>query len=472
VRSIARAYQLRLHITDFLVIAIAVTLACASWLGLDSPQRASPTARSEFLAVGGLVILAWACGLSVFQTRERYVLAFGATEYKRIISATTTTFGVLAIAFLVAQMTSSRWFFLIALPLGLVGLVASRWGWRKWLAGRQESSRSLSRAIVVGRASDIEPVVAQIISTMSAAYTISGVVIPVDTEMSSAFASDISVASDLSRSAEFAKELGVDAVIVVGQPGESSDFIRDLAWQLEGSSAHLILAMNLMNIAGPRIHFRPVDGMPLMHVELPQFEGTKHVLKRVLDVVCSAAAMLVLSPVFLVIAWLVRRSSDGGALFTQERVGQNGSTFQIYKFRSMVANAPQMLGSLAEKNEGSGALFKLKDDPRVTPIGRHLRKYSLDELPQLWNVFTGDMSLVGPRPPLPHEVVDYEHHVRRRLYIKPGLTGMWQISGRSNLSWEESVRLDLYYVENWSVIGDLVIMWRTLRVLIKPVGAY
>ena len=470
-RSTARTYQARLIVTDTLVIIAAVALACASWFGLDS-QRASPTSSAEFLGVGLLVIIAWACGLSVFQTRERYVLAFGATEYKRIISTTTTTFGVLAIAFLVAQMTASRWFFLVALPVGLVGLVVSRWGWRKWLAGRQESTRSLSRAIVVGRPHDVEQIVSQMTTTMSAAYTISGIVVPLDTEVSPGFAGDVAVAADLARSAAFAKELGVDAVIVVGQPGESADFIRDLAWQLEGSSAHLILAMNLMNIAGPRIHFRPVDGMPLMHVELPQFEGMKHVLKRVLDVVCSGTAMLLLSPVFLVIAWLVRRGGDGGAIFTQERVGQNGSTFQIYKFRSMVPNATQMLEQLADQNEGSGALFKLRDDPRVTPVGRYLRKYSLDELPQLWNVFIGDMSLVGPRPPLPHEVLGYDHHVQRRLYIKPGLTGMWQINGRSDLSWEESVRLDLYYVENWSVIGDLVIMWRTLRVLIKPVGAY
>jgi lipopolysaccharide/colanic/teichoic acid biosynthesis glycosyltransferase len=144
----------------------------------------------------------------------------------------------------------------------------------------------------------------------------------------------------------------------------------------------------------------------------------------------------------------------------------------MLKFRTMVPTAEQDLAALLAANEGSGLLFKMKNDPRVTRIGRVLRKYSLDELPQLWNVFVGDMSLVGPRPPLPREVIDYESHVRRRLYIKPGLTGMWQVGGRSDLSWEESVRLDLYYVENWSLVGDLMILWRTVKVVTQPSGAY
>ena len=191
-----------------------------------------------------------------------------------------------------------------------------------------------------------------------------------------------------------------------------------------------------------------------------------------MDVALAGFALLVLSPVFGLIALLVRIDSPGPALFSQERVGQGGRTFRIYKFRSMSKDAPQRLAELQDLNEGNGLLFKLKDDPRVTRLGRVLRKYSLDELPQIWNVLVGEMSLVGPRPPLPNEVEEYEEHVRRRLYIKPGLTGMWQIGGRSALSWEDSVALDLYYVENWSVVGDLMIIWRTFRVLVAPVGAY
>jgi exopolysaccharide biosynthesis polyprenyl glycosylphosphotransferase len=272
--------------------------------------------------------------------------------------------------------------------------------------------------------------------------------------------------------AEFAKKFGVDGVIVAGHPSDDTEFIRDLAWKLEGGMADLILATSLANVAGPRIHFRPIEGLPLIHVEIPQFDGAKHAVKRALDVVMASIALVVLAPVFGVIAALIKLDSDGPVFFAQERVGKSGQPFRILKFRSMTVDAPQRLEELIANSEGNGVLFKMKNDPRVTRLGRTLRKYSLDELPQLWNVLRGEMSLVGPRPPLAAEVTTYEDHVHRRLYIKPGLTGMWQVNGRSNLSWEDSVRLDLYYVENWSLMGDLIILWRTVKVVARPVGAY
>ncbi|HWH25490.1 MAG TPA: sugar transferase, partial [Pseudolysinimonas sp.] len=271
---------------------------------------------------------------------------------------------------------------------------------------------------------------------------------------------------------DYASNLSCDSIIVAGEPSGRSNYIRDLAWELEGKSLELVLATSLANIAGPRIHYRPVDGLPLLTVEIPEYEGGKHVLKRMLDITLSLIALIVLAPIFGVIAVLIRVDSPGPALFSQERVGQGGKSFRIFKFRSMCVDAPERLAELRALNEGNGVLFKLKNDPRVTRLGRFMRKYSIDELPQIWNVLVGDMSLVGPRPPLPNEVEEYEDHVRRRLYIKPGLTGMWQIGGRSSLSWEDSVALDLYYVENWSVIGDLMIMWRTFKVLVAPVGSY
>ena len=209
-----------------------------------------------------------------------------------------------------------------------------------------------------------------------------------------------------------------------------------------------------------------------MHVELPRFTGGKHTLKRLVDIVASAAALLILSPLLCALAWIIVRDSKGPVFFRQERVGRNGKRFKMVKFRSMVTTAEQDLAALRDLNEGAGLLFKLKNDPRITTCGRWLRKYSLDELPQFWNVLNGDMSLVGPRPQLPGEVEGYEGDVSRRLLIKPGITGLWQINGRSNLGWDESVRWDLYYVENWSLTGDIMILWRTLRVILHPVGAY
>ena len=327
--------------------------------------------------------------------------------------------------------------------------------------------------MVVGKRKDVIKVIRLIDRNSGAAYSVVGAVIDrSDSDSLEGVLRDIPVHRGLDSAATFATEIGSDGIVIAGQPTRRGDYIQDLAWELEGRSLELILATSLANVAGPRIHYRPVDGLPLLQVEIPQFEGAKHVFKRAMDIALSGLALLALAPVLATVSILVRLDSSGPALFTQQRVGRNGQTFVIYKFRSMTVDAPERLAELRSADEGNGVLFKMKNDPRVTRLGRSLRKYSIDELPQIWNVLKGDMSLVGPRPPLPDEVEGYEDRVRRRLYTRPGLTGMWQVNGRSSLSWEDSVRLDLYYVENWSVIGDLMIMWRTLRVLVEPVGAY
>jgi exopolysaccharide biosynthesis polyprenyl glycosylphosphotransferase len=325
---------------------------------------------------------------------------------------------------------------------------------------------------VVGSRAEVEYVTSQVAGSANVVFDIVGVLTTPDADAAPGAEGATGSGFGPELITRTAADLEADTVIVAGDHRSGNDFIRHLAWQLEGTAAELVLASRLANVAGPRIHFRPVEGLPLIHVEIPQFDGGKHLVKRGLDIVVSAVALVLLSPVFLVLAVLIRMDSPGGAFFSQIRVGRNLETFRMYKFRSMVADAPERLAELVDKNEGSGVLFKMRDDPRVTPIGRIIRKYSLDELPQIWNVLKGDMSLVGPRPPLPSEVQSYRGKINRRMYIKPGLTGMWQISGRSNLSSEDSTRLDLYYVENWSVVGDLIIMWRTVKVVLMPVGAY
>ena len=261
-------------------------------------------------------------------------------------------------------------------------------------------------------------------------------------------------------------------MIVAGQFGGGSQTIRQLSWDLEGTATELVLTSRLADVAGPRIHFRPVEGLPLLHVEIPTFDGWRHVLKRTFDIVFAGTALVLFAPVLLIIAIFIRLDDGGPVFFRQTRCGRDGGTFEMIKFRSMVKAAEQDLAGLLDRDEGAGVLFKMRNDPRVTHVGRVLREHSLDELPQFWNIFVGDMSVVGPRPPLVCEVEAYEGNVRRRLMIKPGLTGLWQISGRSDLSWEESVRLDLYYVENWSLTGDLMIVWRTAKTLITAKGAY
>ncbi|MGO4105387.1 sugar transferase [Leifsonia sp. YAF41] len=468
----AKRYRARLQFTDISIIMIAVSLALIVRFGGASTVTPS-SLHVEYWSISVLIIAAWIVALGAFHTRDSRVIGVGAAEYRQVMNASALAFGLLAIGFLVFQVEIARGYFMLALPLGMVGLLLERWLWRKWLLRQRRFGHYLARAIVVGNREDVEYVVGQIDDKSGAAYYVVGVALESDQpETITVGGHCVPIVSDFEHVAAAAATLGVDTVVVAGQPQGGSQFIRNLGWDLESTSAELVLSSRLTDIAGPRIHFRPVEGLPLIHVEIPHFDGAKHALKRFVDVVLSATALLVFAPLLLLIALLIKLDSPGPVLFRQERCGRGGRTFRILKFRSMVATAEDDLAGLLDQNEASGVLFKLRNDPRVTRVGRVLRKYSLDELPQIWNILVGQMSVVGPRPPLPAEVLSYETHVHRRLYIKPGLTGMWQVNGRSNLSWEDSVRLDLYYVENWSLAGDLMIIWRTVKTVIRPVGAY
>lgn len=482
-RAWARLYRFRLLATDTAIILAATIGAIFLRFGLDDAAAPTPGFHIDYAYLSLIIAGTWMFTLTAYHTRDPRVVGMGVSEYRRVVSATATTFGLLAILFLVAKVDIARGYFVVALPAGMGGVLFSRWLWRHWLIRQRTFDHYLSRALVVGRFEDVDYVVRQIHQKSGAAYNVVGAALDTgrrkgakkDAELHRHFAApgrEVPIVSDLAGAAAAAARLGADTVIVAGRALSGADFVKKLAWELEGTATELVLASPLTDVAGPRIHFRPVEGLPLIHVEIPQFEGGKHVLKRAFDFFASGIALFVLSPLFVAIALAVKLDDNGPVIFAQERVGRNGERFTMFKFRSMVVDAEARLAELQAMNEGQGLLFKLKHDPRVTRVGHYLRKFSLDELPQLVNVFLGDMSLVGPRPPLASEVEGYENHVRRRLYIKPGLTGMWQVNGRSDLSWEESVRLDLYYVENWSLTGDLVIMWRTVKVMAHPVGAY
>ena len=248
--------------------------------------------------------------------------------------------------------------------------------------------------------------------------------------------------------------------------------LRNLSWELENLDIDLLVAPGVIDVAGPRLHMRPVAGLPLIHVEKPQYHGAKKFQKRAFDVGFSTLALLCGLPLLLLIAIAIKLSSTGPVFYRQQRIGLDGRPFEMVKYRTMVVGADKMVDELAELNDGRGVLFKIRKDPRVTPVGRFLRKYSLDELPQFLNVLAGEMSVVGPRPPLASEVALYDNDTMRRLFVRPGITGLWQVSGRSDLSWEDSVRLDLFYVENWSMMADLVIALKTLKVVLNHSGAY
>jgi exopolysaccharide biosynthesis polyprenyl glycosylphosphotransferase len=267
------------------------------------------------------------------------------------------------------------------------------------------------------------------------------------------------------------RELAADTIAVCGSVSAEPGELRRLAWQLEGSGVDLVVAPQLTDIAGPRVHIRPIEGLPLLHVEEPTLSGVAWLGKNVMDRVLAATGLLLLAPLFGAVAVAVKLSDQGPVFFRQARVGREGGTFHVWKFRTMYVDAEERRAALNDHNESDGQLFKIKQDPRIFPLGRFLRASSIDELPQLINVLRGEMSLVGPRP-LPADDGDYLGDVRRRLLVRPGITGLWQVSGRSDLSWDESVRLDLYYVDNWSLAYDLHILWRTIGVVIARNGAY
>ncbi|MCU1548160.1 MAG: polyprenyl glycosylphosphotransferase [Arthrobacter sp.] len=473
-KSWAKRYRRWLRATDVAIVAVVVTAASAFQLEAGGPILIQPAADGYNLAVSVAILLVWVLALEVHGSREETVLGIGVEEYKRVLDATVGVFGGIAILAVLLGIDVLRSHFALALPAGALLLVVTRWQWRAWLNRKRHFGHYLSKVIVVGEHADVDYVIRQFGKVSGAAYQVVGAALPAGyTETHLQISTTrVPVLCDVDSVAGKVAETGANAVVVAGRLEGGTRSIRQLGWALEGTRASLVLASSLTDVAGPRIHWRPVEGLPLMHVELPQFTGGKHTLKRVVDIVASALALLLLSPLLCALAWVIVRDSKGPVFFRQERVGRNGERFEMVKFRSMVESAELDLADLKDLNEGAGLLFKLKNDPRITKCGRWLRKYSLDELPQFWNVLRGDMSLVGPRPQLPAEVAGHEGDVSRRLLIKPGITGLWQINGRSNLGWEESVRWDLYYVENWSLTGDIMILWRTLRVILHPVGAY
>lgn len=457
--------------TDAAGIVIALLVAQFVRFRTTALGAATPVSDVAYLSLGAAIAAVWLVALSATRSRLIRNIGTGTVEYQRVVNATLLTFGTLAVVAFLLQVEIARGYLAVALPLGLVLLLAGRVTWRYLLHRMRRVGRCTTGSIVVGRADDVVRVVDQLRRQYRVGYRAIGATFTGSASTAQASSIDLPTV-DFADLAATSKRTRTRAVIVAGDLPGGSATIRRLGWELENSQTELILVSRLTDVAGPRIHLRPINGLPMVHVDLPQYSGFTHAVKRIFDVVVAGTALLLLGPLLAVVAVGVRLSGDGPVLFRQERVGAHGSRFTMLKFRSMVTDAEARLRELDARNEGSGVLFKMRDDPRVTPFGRTLRRYSLDELPQLWNVVIGDMSLVGPRPPLPSEVERYEEDVNRRLLTKPGITGLWQVSGRSNLSWEESVKIDLYYVENWSITGDLVILLKTVRAVVGSHGAY
>jgi exopolysaccharide biosynthesis polyprenyl glycosylphosphotransferase len=460
-----RAYIQALVAQDaVLALLAAVAVILLHDLGSQRPHQ-------PLLGAACALVVAWPALLAVSGAYAEEVHGAGSDEYQRVVRA-----GLLLMAFTgflsaAAQLSLSRAFVMVTHPALVLATNVGRYAARRRLHRLRRRGKCMKRTVVVGRGGAVLELARRLgRESHTGLEIVAACVTPSDRDRV-AETTGVPVGG-LDDVVALALRHGADTVAVTSASETASTYLRRLSWQLEGTGLELLVAPGLIEVAGPRLHIRPFEGLPLLAVEQPRFDGWQRVIKGGFDRVLAGLALLLLAPVLLTVAAAVRLTSPGPVLYRQERVGVQGRTFMMLKFRSMVVDADKRLEEIRAENISDGLLFKMRNDPRVTPVGRWLRRFSLDELPQLINILTGSMSLVGPRPPLPREVAGYDASVSRRLLVKPGLTGLWQISGRSDLPWEESVQLDLRYVENWTLALDAQILWKTARAVLTSTGAY
>ncbi|MGZ2223534.1 sugar transferase [Glutamicibacter nicotianae] len=464
-----------------IVDAVAIVAAMlAAQLGRFGTQLDAELVGSSidpnYWVISIVIGVAWWISIGSAGSRDIRVVGTGVTEYKSVTVSTFYLFGGVAIVSYALHVSTARGYVGIALPTGILFLVLSRWILSRWVRRNRTRGRLRRNVLLLGSPSAVEHLHDRLESTPEAGYRPSVAILP-GFSMTSPNGRElpvpvVSVATEVEEIIRSIDEHDVDVVAISAGSNIKPRKIRELGWELHARSISMILAPALTDIAGPRIHTQPIAGLPLIHVSTPKLVGIQTAMKRTFDLIGATFALSVLSPLFLITAIAIKSDSSGPVFYRQERVGIRGNVFHMFKFRSMVTNADELLSELTPDSTGNGVLFKMKTDPRVTKVGRFIRRYSIDELPQLWNVIRGEMSMVGPRPPLKSEVDQYERYVERRLLVMPGITGLWQVSGRSDLEWEESVRLDLYYVENWSLTQDLTILARTIKAVFTSSGAY
>ena len=415
----------------------------------------------------------WVGIVLISRAYESRFLASSAEEYRRVINAAVGLIAAIAVISYLFKTEIARGYVVLALPICMVVALLGRYVARRRLRRARKLGRYLQDVVVVGHEWAVLDLVSELRRSPDSGLNVVGACVPGGRGSRQMSDMELPVIGDLSQVVEAVQRVGADVLAVTTCVEFGGPELRRVCWALENTDVEIVVAPALIEVAGPRLHIRPVAKLPLLHVEKPELTGARRVIKNVFDRSSAFGALLLFAPLMIGVALAIRLTSRGPALFRQTRIGAQGKPFTIFKFRSMYADAEARLDSLQALNErGEGLLFKIRQDPRVTPVGRFLRRYSIDELPQLINVLKGDMSLVGPRPPLPQEVALYGDDVRRRLLVRPGVTGLWQVSGRSDLEWVESVRLDLRYVENWSLIYDFEILWKTFYAVLRGSGAY
>jgi exopolysaccharide biosynthesis polyprenyl glycosylphosphotransferase len=456
-------YRNRLIVTDAAIVAIAIGV------GLLISSRASQWAIDPTLAIYGTPVvigLLWVALLIGRGSYNRRIIGLGTEEVHRVVSATIVLFALVAGTGYLFRADISRAYAFVSLPLGVLLIGFSRFGWRQWLYRERKHGRFLTRIIVIGSQRTSQALADKLSQETYAGYqVIDQISLPKNHE------SDSEIEEWLDRVDVAIRRL--DAASIAIDPGDDAPYevIRQLSWRLEGRNLDLLISPGSLDVAGPRLSVRPAAGLPLLHLDEAVLSRPQRASKRSLDLVASIFIIAVFSPFMLISALAVRFTSRGPVIYKQVRVGRGGNTFTMLKFRTMHTQADTQIKELREKHEHSSPMFKLAKDPRITKVGNFLRRWSLDETPQLFNVLGGSMSLVGPRPHPLDDVDRYETEAFRRLALKPGMTGLWQVNGRSELSWEQALQLDLHYVEKWSLESDLFLLARTAKAVIRGSGA-
>ncbi|WP_082097430.1 sugar transferase [Demequina silvatica] len=481
-RQWQRSVQRRIALTDAFVVAMTMVIAHGLRFGWEPfIPLMGPAAPAYIWATVGISAL-WILELGWTRSRDIRIIGSGPDEYQRVLAAGLRTFAIVAVVGFFGGWALSRGYLLFALPVGTLVLFGYRRAWRAWLHTQRKSGRLRQPVVIAGPRRTVAQMVRRLNGDYDHAYSIVGVCLsgargtgtgsnptvgPLAEDLT-----EIPVLGSVDDAAVAAQRVGAEYIVLAGNDDVSLAEARRLEWAVEDTGIGLIVVPTVVDVAAPRVLVSQVAGLPLMHVEPPHFSGPSRALKYAADKVGAACIVLLLALPMLAIAVAVKVTSKGPVLYKQQRVGLDHEPFQMLKFRSMYMDADARRTEALAQDDGNGVLAKRHDDPRITPVGRFIRRYSLDELPQLFNVLKGDMSLVGPRPPLPSETELWDADVFRRQLVRPGITGLWQVSGRSDLSWEESVRLDLHYTHNWTLGLDAVILLRTVWAVVAGKGAY
>ena len=459
-----RAYLWRAAVGDVTCAVVAGVLAVQARFLSQGSQPA------EYLVFTCALPILWAFAVGLAGGYDSRFIGVGSDEFRRILNAAVSLTAAVAILSYALKLDIARGYVALAMPSTAIADLFMRYWLRKHLHRMRRVGQCLRRVVVVGHALAVAELAETLRRSSYHGMFLVGACVAGASRPPQI--TGIPVFGGLDSVSAAVENFAADTVAVLSCPEMNGARLRELGWRLEETSTELCVAPALLDVAGPRTTIRPIAGLPLLHVDPAELDGTKRLIKGGLDRLAAGLALIVLSPAFAAIALAIRANDHGPVFFRQQRVGKNGETFWLWKFRTMVVDAEEHRTQLAALNEGAGVLFKMRRDPRVTKVGAQLRRWSLDELPQLINVALGEMSLVGPRPALPHETARYGDDMQRRLKVPPGITGLWQVSGRSDLPWDEAVRLDLRYVENWSVALDLQILWKTCAAVIRGSGAY